>query len=192
MLNSLTELEAWTRKLGEQVPALAHEIVLSDGGLSSDDLKSVEKALNVRLPESYGRVACAKGLYGVSIGYFGLWPTFDSGEDLRRSLIRANTEGACADLVWVARQEANPICIRTAGNADEGAVFRIDRMSSPEPRCDRIADSFEQFLLLAGNLQLLTTEPVESATDAMKEVCRRLSLPAVNAEFWLARAREEE
>jgi hypothetical protein len=199
MLKSLADLVAWTYRLAERVPELAAEIVLSDGGLSQDELHSIENSLGIHLPGTYRNMAGTKKLYGVSLGYFDLWPTYDSSEDLRGALVRANHEQGTQNgsashrgLICVARQEANPICVRATGFVDEDAVFRIDQMSAPNLGCERIAGNFEQFLLLAGNLQFLTVEPVEggSVTDAMTEVCRHLSLTVPETAFWVARAEE--
>ena len=145
--------------------------------------------LPVLLPVSYVRQATMLNLYGVSIGFFALWPTFDRKSNLVDALTVANLANdevvrniRSREMLIVGRQEANWICIDV-----NGLVFRIDITSCPEPTFSLIARDFEVFLLLIGNLHEISEQnegnPVAGAEE-MRKCCIALSCDHVQYGFW--------
>jgi len=100
------------------------------------------------------------GCYGVSIGYFRLWPRTTKAFDLVECIVQINTsernpflpalreKGLCEVAAW----EAEPICVATKKSAYlEGTVVKISRAQA-SVKGVFLANNFETFLLIAGNL----------------------------------------
>ncbi len=185
MISSVLQLQQYTEALAAKFPIIAKEIRLTAGGLDNEELST----LPFTLPDSYLSQVMALNLYGVAIGFFMLWPTFDRKNILIEALIRANSDInelvnkiRSQDILVVGLYEVNYICV----DAD-GLVFLIDTMSSPTPSVVEIASDFEVFLLLAGNSHEISEryegDPSASAAE-MKKCCVSFSCGHEQIEFW--------
>jgi hypothetical protein len=190
MILTVHQLQQYTEELAAKAPVIRDEVRLTSGGIDNQQLI----ALPFALPGSYASQATTLNLYGVAIGFFALWPTFDRKSNLTEALIRANSDDSevirrirAQGMLVVGREEANWICVDY-----DGVVWRVDTMTSPTPALTEIAPSYEAFLLLAGNMHELSERheghPVACATE-MRECCRRLGCSPTHIEFWETMAR---
>lgn len=192
MINNLNDLVAYTDALAQKVPQIAEEVAIKREGVSKDSLDALAGGL--ALPPLYVRCIREVGVFGVSLGYFALWPTFNSNGNLIESLLKANSGVASgelaarnANLLIVGRQEANLICIGSAESKRPDAVMLLDIMSSPAIKFVNIAENFEVFLLLAGNLHAISFSHQESPVDALAEMdqcCVHFNCNGEQSTFW--------
>ena len=157
MIRNLDDLIGYTRKLGDKLPALRDSIVLERPGCTLEVANEIGEALP-GIPESYLDVAKAIRLVGIAIGYFQLAPNSYNGTDLLEKLVDCNSTTAMRSrfdddgVFQVASWEADPIAVvHRSGRHAVGEVLKYNA-GNPEQDAAALANSFEQFLLLAGNL----------------------------------------
>lgn len=192
MITNLDELVAYTNELARAVPQISKEVAIRSEGLPLDALASLERELD--MPPAYLHCIRKLGVYGVSIGYFALWPTFSRNEGLVESLVAANSVHSNGQvivrekgLLIVGRHEANLICVGEKGGGQSDKVFYVDLMSSPVMTVQDIAPSFDVFMLLAGNLHELSFSfpgVLSSAIFEMSQCCSHFSCSEDQAFFW--------
>ncbi len=182
----------YTNGLAQEVPQIADEVAIKPAGVSGDRLAVLVRS--VPLPPVYLRCIHDVGIFGVSLGYFALWPAFSRNGDLVKSLLEANSGHAsgamvahAANLIIVARQEANIICVGSMKGGQPDVVFLLDVMSSPAVRVTSIAPNFEVFLLLAGNLHAVSRSLQGLPSDAIFEMikcCNYFCCTEEQSLFW--------
>jgi len=192
MIKNLNELVAYTNGLAKKVPQIADEVAIKPEGVSKDALDIL--ARGIALPPLYVRCIRELGVFGVSLGYFALWPTFNRNGSLVESLLKANsgsTSGEIAarnaGLLIVGRQEANLICVGSVESKQPDVVVLLDVMSSPAVESANIAENFEVFLLLAGNLHAISFSHQESPSNALSEMnlcCAHFNCTDEQSTFW--------
>jgi hypothetical protein len=198
MLKDLNDVQAYTERLASPLPDLASEIALRSNGIPDPAL--AELAEEIELPPIYRNCAGTLHLYGVSIGYFALWPGFRRDSDLLSALRAANLNNeadaaaARADgLVIVGREEANWICVGRASSDRSDAVFYLKTMASPDRVSSEIAPSFDKFLILAANLHQIAYESsvdVGAGIGDLAERCDAIGCGPGQAAFWTAKLSE--
>jgi len=192
MINNLNDLVAYTNGLAKKAPQIADEIAIKREGVSEDSPDAL--ARGIALPPLYVRCIREVGVFGVSLGYFALWPTFNRSGNLIESLLKANSGSTSGELVArneslliVGRQEANLICVGSSESKLPDVVILLDVMSSPTVVSTNIAENFEVFLLLAGNLHAISFSHRESAPNALSEMdrcCTHFNCTDEQSTFW--------
>ena len=198
MLQDLSDVQNYTKRVASTAPDLAAEIILNAIGVSEDDLARL--ADKIGLPPIYRSCAAAWNLYGVSIGYFGLWPDFGTKSELVSALLEVNQNSGEAaalahsrGLVIVAREEANWICVGNALSDHPDVVFYMSTMASLERKLTEIANNFDHFVILAANLHDIAYSgwlSFEDGIEAMSNCCAAVGCNRSQAEFWGRKASE--
>jgi len=104
----------------------------------------------------YASIASTYGLFGVSLGYFELWPSPNAGGTLASALMEAHEARASrwvavpGDLIEVANNGGDPVCVASSRADQPDRVLLVDH-GSPD-HVDVLAVDFEQLLVLAGNV----------------------------------------
>jgi len=159
MISNLDDLIAFTNRLGEKLPARRKRIVIERPGCSQDEIDNIAEAFP-NIPESYLAIAKQVRLVGISIGAFALAPNAPIGLGLCEQLLDSNStagdrhfEDDCGYLV--AFWEGDPIAVvYQSGQYERGQVLKYDT-GNPMDEAEVLGDSYEQFLLLAGNLNFV-------------------------------------
>ena len=198
MLEDLIDVQNYTKRLASTLPDLAAEIILGSNGVAKDDLARLADEIGV--PPVYRACAAAWNLYGVSLGYFALWPSFGKKGDLVTALLDANRDpgepaatARSKGLVIVAREEANWICVGSATSGHPDVVFYMNTMASPERKLTEIANSFDHFMILAANLHEIAYSESVSVADGIEAIsncCAAVGCSKSQAEFWERKASE--
>jgi hypothetical protein len=188
MITSLDELVAFTRRLGAALPELRKRRVINRPGCSLEAVSALAEKLP-GVPDSYLSVIKAIRLDGVVIGYFQLSPSAFEGRDLTEKVISCNdpvqnplVEGHRIYRVYeVASWEADPIgVVHTDGVFKVGQVVKYN-IGNPGERPVVLANDFEQFLLLASNLDAVrdkyshTNDRVQAMHEFREVVSKLLS-----------------
>lgn len=185
MLADIDHLVAYAESLTTDLAGLSSEFRLGDGGLSTQAIDALRD--DFHLPPVYLRCLRELSLFGVSLGYFSLWPTADRKGDFVTSFRSGNEGNPMGDnRLIVGMYEANPICVGVRGDVED-TVFFVDDMSSPDRRVTSIAPDFEAFVLLAGNLHeisFLHEDSSDEAISQMEACCRKFRCNAAQGEFW--------
>ncbi|WP_221274641.1 hypothetical protein [Thaumasiovibrio subtropicus] len=201
MINNIDELKLYTDVEAAKFPTIASHIRLGSSNYSEEQIAELSRRIP-ELPLCYIRVVRQVELTGVSIGQFALWPvTYGSG-DLLTCLTKANE--SCSNpflgfysnnyLVEVACCEANTVCIGSAAGRNEGQVFLVDISSGPNPVFLKLAENFEQFLILAGNLHDISMSYQENENSGLIEFSSRLEkfeLDSSSVSTWIRMLEEE-
>lgn len=157
MISNLDDLIAFTNQLGQELPALRDSIVIEQPGCTQDEIDKVAESLP-GIPESYLAIAKQVRLLGIAIGYFQLTPNSYQGLSLCEKLLDCNLNSGMRnrferDCVYqIGSWEADPIAIAyQSGQYERGQVLKYNA-GNPEEDATVLADSYDHFLLLAGNL----------------------------------------
>lgn len=195
MIENLGDLKGYADALAKRVPSIAGRVKFNEPGLSADDLSRLS-ALN--LPPIYERCVSMFSLFGISMGYFSMWPGSIKTGHMVEALLRANAgndsgaqEARNADLIVVAQEEANLICVSRSNGNNPDAVCLLDVMRSPTVERRSIAPNFEKFLLLAGNLHNIGRKCSGDAKEGiakMVECCQYFGCTDDQTAFWVSRA----
>ncbi len=164
MITTLAELEAYTKQIGARFPDEAANTILSGPGIMPKERESLLKRIP-GLPDSYLQCAERFNLHGIRSGYFAFWPeAFDAG-NMVGSLTKASSEvnpywvmfGAI-NVLQVASWEADPIVVALKDSSEpDGSVLKFSE-GNPKAPAVNLAQSFEMFLLLVGNLDQVANE----------------------------------
>ncbi len=182
MISNLDELKRYTEKVAAKFPEIASEIKLCSPGCSEEQLIELSREVP-ELPSNYLDVAKQVQLVGVSIGQLALWPVPYGKKDFLASLTEANNDSSnpylgfysSNDLVEVARLEANIICLGRKSAENEGQAFLIDISSGLDPVIQKLADGFEQLLVIAGNLHDISMSYEDDEDSGISEFASRLN-----------------
>ena len=158
MISKLSELQEHTRWIAGKVPELREEILLNSPGCTGAECARLKEVLH-NLPDGYIECLQKFDLRRFGLCYFSLRPSFGKN-GIVESLILANISETNPMLPFlrshglyeVAAWEADPVCVATGDSSyPEGAVLWV---TPPEPvyQIMPLADDFEKFLLIAGNL----------------------------------------
>jgi hypothetical protein len=156
MIRTLDELVAFTERLAAEDPELADVLRIERPGCSPEEVEEL-KSMVPGIPDSYLQVVQAIRVNGASIGYFQLSPSASRTASLAAK-VRTYSDPAVSGMARHARRvgaylvaywEADPIgVVHSPGTYRPGQVV----LFSPGKPPAVIAESFEQFLLIAGNL----------------------------------------
>jgi hypothetical protein len=157
------------------VPLIAKRVHIRRPGCPPDVISALRGTFP-GLPESYLSVAESLAIDGISIGYFNLTPSLSRDKSLPEQLrafndptIRPMAEPFVQHGVYgVASLESDPVCVAHAdGTFKVGQVVKYSDVMPGAPPVV-LADSFEQLLLIAGNLQEIRGKREEPA-QALRE-----------------------
>lgn len=175
MLATVNDLIAYSHRLANDLPGLRDSIVVDRPGCSQVEIAALVAALP-DLPESYTSVATAVKLDGVAIGYFQLSPGVH-GDGLAGKLIACNEPSITPmarryrnhGVYQVASWEADSIAVAHASTTfNIGQIVKYNA-GNPVVRPTVLADSFEQFLLMAGTLDEIRDKHGDNPPEAMSE-----------------------
>lgn len=162
MIKDIDALVAYTRRKSESLASLAKlnkRLSITRPGCTPEVIRELRR-LFPGLPATYFHIVKAVDLEGVSLGGFELTPFWSPGMSLVQCITLANDVSCCG----MARQNAEYGTYAVAAlEADMvSVVFRADffkigqvvlyEHDHPKSQPGVLADSFEQFLLIAGNL----------------------------------------
>ncbi len=205
MIKSIEELQIYILKMSDRFegPLFKRDLMMTSPGCSKKEIEKLKEVLP-GIPESYTKWVEAVNLNGISIGYFGVSPfSFNLG-GMVANLIEGNEEGV---MFWKQAQKyhlysiANDssdtgIFVATASSPyKEGEIISIDasiyvEKDNPEKWIDRLAKDFEQFLIIAGNLNQVHREIKEDEQNyhekRVEEFISRLKKLEVNEEYYEA------
>ncbi|RCS43247.1 hypothetical protein DTL42_19005 [Bremerella cremea] len=157
MITSLDELVAYSESQAEELPALKDRILLKRPGSEKEEADRLTVLLP-QLPSSYVSVAEEIDLLGVSIGFFELSPTSTPGVSLSEKLLRCNKDAGMRSIFerdgvyQIGSWDADPVAVAiTSGSFQHGQVVKYS-VGNPALTPESLADSFEQFLCIAGSL----------------------------------------
>jgi hypothetical protein len=197
MLKTLEDLIQHSARMADRLPAIESEVRLSVPGVSASEAARILSALP-GLPDSYMRVAESITLCGKSIGCFQLAPCSHPGNSLFHVLRGANSSASNPHaerfrghgVYQVASWEADPIAVVcSAGKANRGHIVLYDHEEMKRP-ARLLAEDFQQFLLLAGNLDDIRDRYADSDPErAIKEFKKVIAMlvtknPDAIADAW--------
>lgn len=194
MISNLDGLIKYSENMAAKFPVIASEIRLCSPGYSDDLLVEVGNKVPY-LPDSYFSVVKQIQIVGVSIGQLNLWPVPYGKKDFVASLIEANTSSDNPylkfyddnNLVEVARFEANIVCLGRKGSHISDQVYLVDISSGPNPVLQKLANSYEQLLIVAGNLHDISMNYEDDEDAGVSEFQSRLTQLSVDkdsANIW--------
>ncbi|MDB5339641.1 MAG: hypothetical protein JWN70_5260 [Planctomycetaceae bacterium] len=193
MITNFDELIAYTTRLGDTMPALYHSVVLKRPGCSLQELERIVTSFP-NMPESYLQVAGDIALVGIAIGYFQLAPNSSQGDTLCDKLQDCNRNAGMKgrfqfDSVYqIGTWDADPICV--AHQAKRYAPGQIVKYNAGNPNQDAVvlAETYEQFLLLAGNLDMVrdTYADADDPSEGIPEFKTTVENIAPGKDEWMA------
>ena len=194
MISNLDGLIKYSENMAAKFPVIASEIRLCSPGYSDDLLVEVGNKVPY-LPDSYFSVVKQIQIVGVSIGQLNLWPVPYGKKDFVASLIEANTSSDNPylkfyddnNLVEVARFEANIVCLGRKGSHISDQVYLVGISSGPNPVLQKLANSYEQLLIVAGNLHDISMNYEDDEDAGVSEFQSRLTQLSVDkdsANIW--------
>lgn len=167
MIGNLDELVAYTQSLSSEIPELSESILIKRPGCSKELIETLRNELP-GIPQSYLGVVSKLDIDGIAIGYFRLSPGTDS--DLVGKIINCNREAVTPmarrfrddGIYQVAALEADPIGVAfRPGDFAVGQVVKYN-IGDPQKSATVLAEDFEQFLILAGNLDAVRQKFAEA------------------------------
>ncbi|MBX8489048.1 SMI1/KNR4 family protein [Pseudomonas cichorii] len=192
MINDLCELVAYSERVAQKFPSIAAEIKLCEPGVSDSDLATLVKSVP-SLPDGYLNVIKQIKVFGVSIGRLTLWPVPFDRSDLVVSLLEANSSSSnpwlgfydSNNVVEVARIESNIICLGRKPGEHEGVAYFFDVSSGPDVVLKKVANSFEQLLVIAGNMHDVVLNFEDDEDNGRKEFLSRLRKLGVGKDLFI-------
>ena len=195
MINDLDGLIKYSEKMATRFSVIASEIKLCSPGCSKNYL-SVLREDGQYFPDDYLELLERVQVLGVSIGQLNLWPVPYGRRELSSVLIEANKSPENPwlkfyddnEIVEVARWEANIICLGRKGSSDRGKVYFLDISSGLKLSLRPMADSFEQLMILAGNMHEVSMDYEAEPESGVQEFSLRLVTLGVKADasaLWL-------
>ncbi|HAW71368.1 MAG TPA: hypothetical protein DHD79_03300 [Firmicutes bacterium] len=197
MITTLEELQLHTERWAVEAPIIAKYILLASPGYSKEQLAKLTESLP-GISESYLDCVAKLKLKSVMLNGFSLWPEWlGEKSDMLDEIIYANTSYKnpllklyqSKKLYEVASYEGDSICIASTITDEPGYVYWLDRSSGPDIEINRMCDSFEKFLLCAGNLQDVATkhhdeDNKESAVREFVEALKVMQLDDEETKSW--------
>ena len=195
MIETLHDLTSYTAALAARVPGIAERVKIESPGLSVEAVSSLSA---LGLPPAYARCLVALDLFGVAVGHFAMWPGSVSAGSMPAALLGVNQgdqehvqEARKGKLLVVAQEEANLVCVGQSDAEVPDTVYLLDVMRSSSVHRYCIADDFEKFLLLAGNLHEIGREFHDDTVGGiakMVDCCHHFGCAVGQIVFWAARA----
>lgn len=181
MINDLDGLIKYSEKMAAKFPVIASEIKLCSPGCSRNYLSAL-RADGQYFPDDYLVLLERVQVLGVSIGQLNLWPVPYGRRELLSVLIEANRSPENPwlkfyddnEIVEVGRWEANIICLGRKGSGDKGKVYFLDINSGLKLNLRPMADSFEQLMILAGNMHEVSMDYEAEPESGVQEFSLRL------------------
>ncbi|MBS0272654.1 MAG: SMI1/KNR4 family protein [Proteobacteria bacterium] len=194
MIKSIKELQDYLLKDAEDF----EELMMTSPGCSKEEIDILKKTLP-GIPDSYTKWVEAVNLNGISVGCFGTSPFSFNPEGMVANLIEGNEEGV---MFWeytrqyhlysiVSCSDVGVFVATVSSPYKEGEIIAIDgsiyvEKDHPEQCIFRIAKDFEQFLIIAGNLNQLHREINEDNSnygEKEKKFIERLKILGVAEEY---------
>lgn len=151
--------------------------MMTSPGCSKEEIEKLKKELP-DIPDSYTIWVEKVNLNGIDVGYFGVSPFSFNPEGMVANLIEGNKEGV---LFWeqareyhlysIATLDGIGVFVATASSPyKEGEIIIIDESiyadkNNPERWIEKLAKDFEQFLIVAGNLNQIHREIKEDDSN---------------------------
>ncbi len=180
-MENLSSLIVFLGELASTYPSFADEIEIQKNGYSKNDINQIKNDLP-NIPEDFLETLCKIKIDRVSIGVFELSPIINGVSDFKNYLSNVNRDPlnpflgffSKNSLIEIGRVEANLLCIGVAKSKYEGNVFLIDITSSDIIALKKLADSYEEVLVLAGNLLEICIKFEDCEQLALEEFNARL------------------
>lgn len=195
MINDLDGLIQYSERVAARYSAISSEIKLCSPGCSKSYLSTLREN-GLFFPEDYLVLLERVQVLGVSIGQLNLWPVPYGRQELLSALMDANSNPKNPwlefykdnEIVEVARWEANIICVGRKDSNGEGKVYLLDISSGPKLSLRSLADSFEQMMVVAGNLHEISMDSEAEPESGIQEFSLRLATLGIKADasaLWL-------
>lgn len=166
--------------------------------INNDKMKLLQEKLP-NLPTSYSKLLHNYNFFEVEVGYFSLSPLTHDLDNIVDSLIKAQTKQDSFlprslldryDLYWVGTNNNDTIYVAGKNSKFlEGEVIAIHEfiLNAEEKDCEqyilRLAQDFEQFLIIAGNLNEIY-RTMENTQDREEELFKCLKLLQVDRKYY--------
>jgi len=176
MIRNFDDLLAYTGTLAAASPEIAAETRIVRPGCAPHVIAALERALP-GLPESYLSVLASLAIDGIVIGYFELTPSSALARNLVDKLQMFNDPDQAPmaryyrryEVYHVASWEADPVCVAHAdGTFRLGQIVKFNEADPTTPPI-LLADGFEEFLLVAANLDEIRALHVNRPARAADE-----------------------
>lgn len=195
MINDLDGLIKYSEKMATRFSVIASEIKLCSPGCSKNYLSALRED-GQYFPDDYLELLERVQVLGISIGQLNLWPVPYGRRELSSVLIEANKSPENPwlkfyddnEIIEVARWEANIICLGRKGSSDRGKVYFLDISSGLKLSLRPMADSFEQLMILAGNMHEVSMDYEAEPESGVQEFSLRLVTLGVKTDasaLWL-------
>ena len=196
MINCISDLQKYLIDLSYKFggPREASDLILSTPGCSKEEIKEL-KSVFPGIPESYIKLLEAVNLNGISIGWLRVSPFSFNPEGMVANLIEGNEEGVLFSeyasqyhLYSVATTDGFGIFVATASSPfKEGEIILIDESiyadrDNPEKWIHKLAKDFEQFLIIAGNINQIH-RTIKNEDEREQELSNRLKKLGIAEEY---------
>ncbi len=179
MIESLEELQKYVLEGADDFDDLIFKrsYMMTSPGCCEEEIEELKAALP-GIPDSYTKLVEAINLNGIDVGYFEVCPASFNPEGMVANFIEGNKGEV---LFWeymqqyhlysVATIDGYGIFVATASSPyKEGEIIIIDvdiyaDKDNPEQWIHRLAQDFEQFLLIAGNLNQIKRQIKEDDSN---------------------------
>ncbi len=202
-IQTIEELQTFIMQGAEEFEDLTikRRFMLSSPGCNHERVEALRKKLP-DLPESYTRFLERLNLNGVDIGWFGLTPSSNHPVDAVENVLEAQVDPFFPKefmqkhrMYYIGYNDTDLVCV-TAGTDKfkNGEILYVEEGDPFEPKDSQIhplAENFEQFLLLAGNLTQIQGE-MQADDSKRKEkrvefttIMKKLKVPEKYHKTWL-------
>jgi hypothetical protein len=192
MISNIEDLISFTNNLEIILPQLKGKIALNYSGCPKEEIDKIKNAFP-KMPKTYLDFVKQIDLVGKSIGYFQLAPNSEKGETLYEKLNNCNIHSAFKEVFQmnevyqIGSWEADPICIVYKSNQlVNGQIVKLNsEIKNQKP--DILANSFVDYLLIVGNLELIKwdTKFSENSNKKVKEFKSIVARFALDLGPWL-------
>lgn len=207
MIKTIKELQIYQHELRDKLLKSLGEkdgfykLLMTSPGCPPSKIAELKKALP-GIPSSYTEWVERLNLNGISVGYFGVCPSAYNEEGMVANIIAGNEEGVMCweyakkyHLYAIATSSEITMYVATASSPfKEGEIISIDSdIYTTEDEAEEkkyilpAAKDFEEFLLIAGNLNQINREFKEDS-ERREELAKRLKALNVSEEYhdaWL-------
>jgi hypothetical protein len=201
MIKNIQDLQKFVLKDAEDYddPIFKNCHVMHSPGCSDREIKTLQ-AYIPHLPTSYLEIINRYDINGTYLGYFSISPSSSRKTNLIDKLIDANLEDPFFpkdfmtryNMYQIGSNNTDLICV-TSGTKEfkEGEVLYVeegqDIYAPQENQIHKLAKDFEQFLIVAGNLNQVYREISEDESNydqKRQEFLDRLKILGVHEEYW--------
>jgi hypothetical protein len=200
MIMNIKELQEFVlRDLREEDEDIfQRSCLLTSPGCSKEEIENLKRKLP-GIPDSYTKWIETFNLNGISVGYFEVCPTSFNPEGMITNLIDGNEDGVLFSeimrdqhLYSIATIDGLGVFVATLSSPyKEGEIVAIDESiytdgNNPGRWVNRLAKDFEQFLIVAGNLNQVHREIKNNESNREEKKCEfsgRLKKLKVSEEY---------